>query len=107
MKQIWKNPVLISGVAANLAIAISTIQFFLAPHGTGVDIENWFTLFVLPTSLLAFVVGVAFWGRDPQQKGKKPTRWDNIGLVLNLTPLFLAILLMDFAFTINRLWHDD
>lgn len=106
MRHIWKNPILISGALTNLAIAGSTLQFFLLPHGTGVDVESWFTLFVLPISLAAFIIGVALWGRDPQHEGKKPTLWDNVGLVLSLIPLGLAFSLLSLAFSMKGLWDN-
>jgi magnesium-transporting ATPase (P-type) len=106
IKRIWQSPVLVVGIIANLLIAVSTVRFFRLPRGSGVDYEDWLFSFVVPISLLAFVIGVVLWGKDTQQEGKKPTILDNIGLVLNLIPFGLALSLLSLAFTVRGLWDD-
>lgn len=106
LRHIGKRPIWISGIIANLLIVASTVRFFRLPYGSGLNYEDWLMSFIIPVSALSFIVGVVLWGRGSRLKAQKPTIFDNVGLLLNLVPFWLALLLLHLAFNLRGLWDN-
>ena len=105
---IWKRYGFLLGLCSNLAVTASCVRFFFLPYGSGLDFEGWLFYFVMPLSLFVVVVGsvLCLWGMGRQRDRGGSITLDMIGLALSWLPFPLAMILLQEAFAMRRLWDD-
>lgn len=105
IKWVWTTPILTTGIFANMLVVTSTASFFRMPYGSSVYYDDWI-FFVLLVSALSLLIGFLLFGRAVRQRNGKTTVLENIGLLLHLTPWFLAFSLLNITLKLKGLWND-
>jgi len=107
-KNLWRPGFLLACLAHG-CVALSSAPFFLLPIGATVYPNDWLWFIVFPLSAICLLVGgpLSVWGIQKQRARRGSIALDLTGLLLNLMPFWLAIMLVNLAVVIRRLSWDE